>query len=95
MDIAYDRSSIGPHLGGEAIGIGFEYLVAIVASLDLVFIDFAFAQVGDKKFPDSAGPARAHGVAVHGFIAAVHSSQANPNRAISSHSPRENSLRPA
>ena len=59
-DVPDDRGRPGPHLRGEAVGVGLVNEIAVVAALDLVLVDFALAEVGDEDLPDPRGAAIAH-----------------------------------
>ena len=52
-DVPDDRGRLGPHLGGEAVGVGLLDEVAVVPALDLVLVDLALAEVGDEDLPDA------------------------------------------
>ncbi len=59
-DVPDNRCRPGPHFRGETVRIRFLNEIALMAALDLEFVDFALHQVGDEKFPDSGRPAIAH-----------------------------------
>ena len=53
----------GPHLGGEAVGVGLFDQVAVVTALHLVLVDFTLAEIGNEDLPDAGGAAVSHRVA--------------------------------
>ena len=53
---------LGRSLGGEAVRIGLENEIAVMAALDLVLVDFTLAEIGNEDLPDSRGAAIAHGM---------------------------------
>ena len=61
-DVPDDRGRSGPNLRGEAVGIGLENEIAVVAALDLVLVDFTLAEVGNEDLPDPRRAAIAHGM---------------------------------
>src|SRR5882724_12074945 len=44
------------------VGIGFERKEIVLRAEDFVFVDSAFSELGNEKFPNPGGSASAHGV---------------------------------
>src|ERR1700752_4667971 len=60
VNIHDDGSIVGTLLGREAIRIGFQSPVAANARPDFEFVQRAFVEARDEKFPDSRLAAEAH-----------------------------------
>src|SRR5258707_1596246 len=62
VQIGNDGAGVGAQLGLESVRIGFERKKIAVRAENFVFINGAFADFGEEKFPDTGGSARTHGI---------------------------------
>src|SRR5690606_22906970 len=63
FNVPDDGCVFWPHLRREGHGVGFGDHVAMVMSLDLVFVDITFRKAGEEQFPDAVSRMKAHRMA--------------------------------
>ena len=57
-----DGARIGAQLGAEGVGIGFEGENVAAGADDFIFVDGAFAELGEENLPEAGGATSAHGM---------------------------------
>ena len=62
VETSDNRAGVGPKLGAEGVGIGFERKHVDGGAKDFIFVDGAFVELWNENFPDAGRAARAHGM---------------------------------
>ena len=70
IEIGDDRAGLGTKFAAEGVRIGFEREKISVGAENFVFVDGAFADFGEEKFPDAGRASRTHGM--DATVPAVH-----------------------
>jgi hypothetical protein len=70
IEIGDDRAGFGAEFAAEGVRIGLEREKISVGAENFVFVDGAFADFGEKEFPDAGRAAWTHGM--HAAVPAIH-----------------------
>ena len=62
VDSRDNRTVVGAQFGGEGVGVGFKRKNGVVLADNFKFVDGAFAEFGEEKFPDAGRAAKTHGM---------------------------------